>query len=228
VVEDPVTATHEISCDLSVKKPVIHLAGRSACSALDLMEFFHGKMQAFLPRCEGACREEFSDIVDKCGFVLSSFKEDKHKDLAQYLDWPAKFVICENRALKKKIAWDHHDIRMTDFQYHYLNPKRDLFSSYKKIMGMQDIVSEQEIAEALSVPPLTRAFIRGTFLKYLSKGVTEMDWTMVAIRGKAIGDNRKIFSETVYRLPDPAYPSTAEEAVLEESRIKSFAAALGQ
>jgi len=226
IVENPVDALHKISCDLETFNETVSLAGRGKCSALDLQQFFLKKAKAFLERVDSAHKAEYADIVDKWEFVLDQFENGKHRKLAGYLDWVAKSIIAEHRAKRDKVAWSHENIKLLDVQYHYLNPERDMFSHYSPTLKMHEIVTPEDIRAAMTSAPLSRAFLRGAFLRHFRGNVMEVDWTKVCVRGAFLGGNEKIFSNTVYEMLDPLYPSTQRDAAAEEERVKALAHAL--
>lgn len=225
VFEDVVGAVHKISCDLSGRKKIIKLAGGKSVSAVDLQRFFCNKAAEFVNQFEPGQKEEMKDIVEKWDFILRMFEEKKNQDLRPYLDWVQKYMILDKEMrIKKSYAWGHKRMRAADLQYHYLDKEKGLYFLYKNDprFKMEELVSEKEIQDAITNPPLSRAVLRSMLLKRANGMLARADWDSISIFFKKNKNERGIMIENGLQMGDPTYPCTEEEKKQAEIMVEEL------
>ena len=79
-------------------------------------------------------------------------------ELADQLDWVAKFRLLEGYRERHGLAWSDAKLRAMDIQYTDMRPDKGL--AWR--VGLEQLVSDAEAIAAISEPPAdTRAYFRG-------------------------------------------------------------------
>lgn len=120
------------------------------------------------------------DIMEKWEFVLSSLDED-YMSLDRHLDWVIKKSIIDKFINYSGKNLYSEGVMKINLNYHLLRRDGIFYSLYKK-MGLEEIVSEDEIKNAIYNPPKdTRAFGRTNLIKELKKKSHKInfDWSEI-------------------------------------------------
>jgi proteasome accessory factor A len=171
---DPVRAMHHVSADLSLTRPLRRADG-STITALEIQwEIFAAARRYSKERgLEVIGEEPVGDMVlDRWEAVLHGLETDPGS-LVHQLDWVAKHNLIEAYRDRHGCDWDDHRLAALDLQYHDLRPERSLFAR----LSMERLVSDEEIAEAITEPPRkTRAWFRGRCLARWPDAVVTANW----------------------------------------------------
>jgi len=106
--------------------------------------------------------------------------------LAGEIDWVIKKAMIESFMQKKGLDWESSQVQMLDLQYHDLRPDKGLYYVLERQGRVERIVTDEEIAAAVSEPPEdTRAYFRGQCLKRYPGEVFGVNWDSISF---GIGD----------------------------------------
>ena len=113
-----------------------------------------------------------NDILDRWEAVLTGLESDP-MSLATQLDWVAKMRLYEGFAERHDLEWDDPKLAALDLQYHDLRPSKSL----ARRVGLERITTDDEVDEAVSVPPpTTRAYFRGRCLDKFGDAIVAANW----------------------------------------------------
>jgi proteasome accessory factor A len=172
-LESPVQAMRQVSSDLTLRKPLRLLDGTTV-TALDMQwELFERAVKYAAERgtsCVGGPVAE--QVLTRWEAVLTQLEDDPMQ-LADQLDWVAKYRLIEGYRERNSLGWGDPRLQAIDLQYHDLRPERCLFRK----LGVETLVTEAEIEHATTNPPLdTRAYFRGECLKRWSDQIVAANW----------------------------------------------------
>ncbi len=169
----PVLAMREVSHDLTLRRPLDLADGRKV-TALDIQwELFDRAKKYELEHGLASVGEEVgADVMTRWGAVLAALESD-FMSLADQLDWVAKYRLFDAYRERNGLAWNDARLRAMDLQYHDLRPEKSLFAR----VGMQRLVSDAEVEDAMTEPPeTTRAFFRGKCLQKWGADIVAANW----------------------------------------------------
>src|SRR5262245_15844570 len=147
----PVFAMREVSHDLSLRQPLDLADGRKV-SALDIQWELYDRAKKYeLEHGLSSVGEAVgADLMARWGAVLAALESDV-LSLADQLDWVAKYRLFDAYRERNGLAWNDARLRAMDLQYHDLRPEKSLFAR----VGMQRLVDDAEVEEAMTEPPDT-------------------------------------------------------------------------
>ena len=133
-------------------------------------------------------------------------------------------ILDKEMRIKKSYAWGHKRMRAADLQYHYLDKEKGLYFLYKNDprFKMEELVSEKEIQDAITNPPLSRAVLRSMLLKRANGMLARADWDSISIFFKKNKNERGIMIENGLQMGDPTYPCTEEEKKQAEIMVEEL------
>ena len=169
----PVWAMRKVSYDLGLRAP-LELADATTVTALDVQWELLDRARKYADSVGLACVGEAvgADVLRRWEAVLTALEVDP-MSLADQLDWVAKYRLVEGYRERHGLAWDDARLAALDLQYHDLRPERSLFAR----LPMERLVSEADIAEAVTEPPRrTRAWFRGRCLSEWPSAVVTANW----------------------------------------------------
>ncbi|HLG68414.1 MAG TPA: depupylase/deamidase Dop [Acidimicrobiales bacterium] len=171
---DPVRALHQVSADLTLRRP-IELADGSTATALEVQWELLGAARRYAKdrglQVVGA-EPVTSMVLDRWEQVLQGLETDPGA-LATQLDWVAKRNIMEAYRDRHGCAWDDGRLAALDLQYHDLRPERSMFVR----LGMERLVDHEAVEGAVTTPPRsTRAWFRGNCLARWPGAVVTANW----------------------------------------------------
>jgi len=176
VFDQPVAALRTISRDLSLRK-LVPLATGEQVTALDIQWEFYERARKFsdsggLEHVGEACGQL---ILDRWEGVLTGL-ETAPESQAAVVDWVAKYRLVEAYRQRDKLSWENLRLKAFDLQYHDLRLNKGI--AYRA--GLEKIVSDEAVAEAVSNPPQdTRAYFRGRCLEKFSQHILAANWDSV-------------------------------------------------
>ena len=171
---EPVRNLREISYDIDLENVYLMKDGRRL-SALDLqwiyLENASRYIAAFGAENLGGI-DLANDLISRWEFILGTLKTNP-EDLSNEIDWIAKRRLYEGFKERHQLDWNDPKLAALDLQYHDLRPNKCL----ARRMGLKTLVSESEVTNAISNPPLTtRAYFRGRCLQEYPEQVVAANW----------------------------------------------------
>lgn len=183
-LEDPVKAIRDISRDPQLKKRVRLEDGREL-TALEIQMIYWERAQAYVAAMGSAADETTKELVDYWGYVLETLATNPSA-LSRELDWVVKRNLMESFVERKHCGWDDPRVALMDLQYHDVKRNRGLYYLLERQNLIERLATEDDIQEAMSVPPqTTRAKVRGDFIKFAkdkNRSYT-VDWTYLKLNG---------------------------------------------
>jgi proteasome accessory factor A len=116
--------------------------------------------------------ELVNDLLSRWEYILGTLKTNPEA-LSNEIDWIAKRRLYEGFRERHQLRWNDPKLAALDLQYHDLRPDKCL----ARRMGLTTLVSESEVTNAISNPPLTtRAYFRGRCLQEFPDQVVAANW----------------------------------------------------
>lgn len=175
--EDPVTALHQVSHDLTLSKP-LHLHGGTTMTALEIQYDLLEQAEKYTARrgFDNVGGEEVGKrILSTWGEVLAGL-ESNPNSVSSMVDWVAKRRILEGFRERHNCEWDDPRLRALDLQYHDMRPTKCLAAK----AGLDRLVSETDAEHAMTHPPEdTRAYFRGRCLEKFAENVVAANWDSI-------------------------------------------------
>ena len=172
-LESPVQAMRQVSYDLTLRKPLRLLDG-STVTALDMQwELYERASKYASERGTSAVGGPVAgQVLERWEAVLTQLEDDP-MELADQLDWVAKYRLVEGYRERNGLDWGDPRLTAIDLQYHDLRPEKSIFRK----LGMQTLVTQAEIEFATVNPPRdTRAYFRGECLRRWSDQIVAANW----------------------------------------------------
>ena len=169
----PVMALRQVSHDLTLTTP-LELSDGTSVTALEVQWELLDRSRKYVDAygTENTGGEGSLDVLDRWEAVLGQLEVDP-MELADQLDWVAKYRLIDGYRERHDVDWDDPRLRAMDIQYHDLRPERSLAGR----VGLETIVSDAEATVAMSEPPSdTRAYFRGRCLQYFADDVVAANW----------------------------------------------------
>lgn len=173
VLESPVQAMRQVSYDLTLRKPLRLLDGTTV-TALDMQWELYERARKYASErgTESVGGPVAEQVLTRWEAVLGQLEDDPMQ-LADQLDWVAKYRLIEGYRERNGLDWADTKLRALDLQYHDLRPDKCLF----RRLGVERLVTDAEIDHATTNPPReTRAYFRGECLRRWSDQVVAANW----------------------------------------------------
>jgi proteasome accessory factor A len=176
VLARPVAAMHEVSTDLTLRRP-LQLADGTTATALDLQWRLYGTARDHAERhgLEAVGEDVGEEVLTRWEAVLSGLESDPSA-LAAQLDWVAKYRLLDAYRDRHGLEWSDPRLRAMDLQYHDLRPA----SCLARRLGLERLTTDEEVAAAVSSPPSgTRAYFRGRCLERFADDIVAANWDSI-------------------------------------------------
>jgi proteasome accessory factor A len=96
------------------------------------------------------------------------------------VDWAAKKFLLDAFREEEQLAWTDPWLQSLDLQYHDVDPENGLYYDLVRLGSMRQIVSDDEIQQAVFAPPdTTRAFFRGRSVARFHERIKSVQWDEV-------------------------------------------------
>ena len=181
LLADPVAAFHQVSADLTFRKPLLLSDGRTI-TALGIAERYLENVRLWFSR-EGM-DSEVRDLLERWSGVLrrlGNYQRDP-AGLDRELDWAIKRRMIERYRESRGLPEGDSRLRMLDLQYHDIRSASGLFRLLEERGEVERLLDPMEIEDALLHPPTdTRAFFRGTLLRRFPAEVVAAAWSSVVV-----------------------------------------------
>jgi Pup amidohydrolase len=169
----PVQAFHEVSHDLSCRRP-LRMDDGSTMTALDVQG-------VYLEACKRHLKDRDLDpvtaeVVHRWEAVLTTAASDP-RALSGQVDWATKLELLEHYRERHDLDWDHDRLKMVDLQYHDVRQDKGLYNRLVSRGRVERLVSEAEIRAAVDSPPTdTRAWFRGECIRRFRPDIVAAGW----------------------------------------------------
>jgi proteasome accessory factor A len=175
--EDPVSAMHQVSHDLTLRKP-LQLHGGTTMTALEIQYDLLEQAEKYTAKrgFDNVGGEVVGkQILSTWGEVLAGLESDPDS-VASMVDWVAKRRILEGFRERHGCRWDDNRLRALDLQYHDMRPTKCLAAK----AGLTKLVAESDAERAMTHPPEdTRAYFRGRCLQKFAEHVVAANWDSI-------------------------------------------------
>jgi proteasome accessory factor A len=123
--------------------------------------------------------EQTLDVLARWESVLGRLETDPML-CARELDWVAKLKLLNRYRDRDGLAWSDAKLHLIDLQYADIRAGRGLYNKLVGMGQMDRLLTDEEIAEAVHVPPSdTRAYFRGRCLEQYSERIAAASWDSV-------------------------------------------------
>ncbi len=175
-LENPIAAIRQISHDLTGQARV-RIRGGGEMTAVQIQRGLLERVQRFVA-AQGAHHERVEQILELWDRTLTAVETEDHSLIDTEIDWAIKKRLVDEVAAQRGLSLGHHRLLQLDMAYHDVHPERGLFHLLRRRGRAQEILTEQQVQDALTVPPPTRAAVRGEFLSTarVFGAETTVDW----------------------------------------------------
>ncbi len=175
---DPVRAVHEVSHDLTLRRPV-ELADGREMTAIEVQRVYLDAVREALGAFGQAPDEQTADVVARWDSLLTRLADDP-ASCAREVEWLAKLRLLEGMRRRDRLEWDHPRLAAVDLQWSDVRPERGLYHRLLAAGAVETLVSDEAVAAAVQRPPDdTRAFFRGEAIKRYPGEVSAASWDSV-------------------------------------------------
>src|SRR5690625_4340117 len=177
---EPVQALKDISHDPSLQTQVL-VNGRGWMTPIEIQRVYQQAAQEYLHRY-GIDDKQTVDVVNAWAEVLDLLEHDPAK-LADRLDWIAKYQLLNGMRQRHELDWSNAKLAMLDLQWADLREDKGLYYTLLSRGAMRTVVSDEQIQQAMSMPPTTtRAWTRGRLIDRFGAHLAGVSWESVLIR----------------------------------------------
>ncbi|HCH81427.1 MAG TPA: Pup--protein ligase [Acidimicrobiaceae bacterium] len=169
----PVASMRHVSHDLTLREG-LPLADGSTITALEVQWELLDLAKEYVDRhgTDSTGGEATHEVLRRWEQVLAGLERDP-MELADQLDWVAKFRLLEGYRERHGLAWSDAKLRAMDIQYSDMRPHKGL--AWR--VGLEQLVSDAEAIAAISEPPAdTRAYFRGRCIDTFPEQVVAANW----------------------------------------------------
>ncbi len=175
-LEQPVSALHSVSWDISCRQTVRLRDGRRV-RPLELQWEYLDHAKKYVKDSEPDAGN--AEILQWWETVLSGIEDDPHT-LHRELDWVAKHRLLQAYRDRDGLEWRDSKLAMVDLQYHDVRRSRGLYYRLVEAGKVERLVSEADVERAVSDPPEdTRAYFRGRCIEKYPHSIAAASWDSV-------------------------------------------------
>lgn len=182
-LDNPIAAIREISHDITGRTPVTLVDGRRL-TALELQGEYLSLATSWLAGSDEGADPEHAWTVELWARALAAIESGDLTPVETELDWIIKYRLLTRYLDGHELTWDSPRIAQLDLAFHDINPTRGIFPILERRGLAQTVVTAQEIADAVDLPPQgTRARLRGDFVRRAverGRDVT-VDWSHLKV-----------------------------------------------
>ncbi len=197
--ENPIRAIREISHDITGRRPV-RLAGGGEICALDAQLDYLERAQEYVgKRGTDPVTERVLDLWRR---TLQCVQADDLSGVDTEIDWVIKKKLIDAYAARHDLDLTHPRIAQLDLTYHDVRAGRGLHSLLVAKGRAAQVVTEDRIIEATTVPPQsTRARLRGEFVAAAQDAGRDytVDWVHLKLNDQA---QRTVLLKDPFRASD--------------------------
>jgi Pup amidohydrolase len=174
---DPLAALLAISRD-ATRKWELSLIGPKPSTALEVQRFY---LQAVKDLCD-LSKPERRALVEDWETVLNDLEADFMR-CHDRLDWVAKLSLVQQFQEAQSLTDDDPWIQSVDLEYHRLDFAEGLYYGLEQTGAMRGVPDEAAVRNAVSNPPLTRAYVRGKCIQKFATSVISAQWDHITLQG---------------------------------------------
>jgi len=175
---DPVRALHQVSADLTLRRP-LSLTDGSTATALEMQWELFGAARKYAEEHglaalgdDGGAGGVGSVVMGHWETILEGLESDP-TTLADTLDWVAKQQVLLAYQDRHSCQWNDPRLAALALQYHDLRPGKSIFQR----LGLRTLLDPADVAQAVTEPPKgTRAWFRGKCLARWPEAVITANW----------------------------------------------------
>ena len=188
---EPVEALQAISHDPTLQTTVL-VNGRGWLTAIEIQRIYQQAAQDYLDRY-GIDDDQSRDVVNAWAEVLDLLEHDPMQ-LADRLDWVAKYQLLNGMRQRHGLAWDDAKLAMLDLQWADLRQRKGLYYTLVARGAMRTIVTDEQIRQAMALPPTTtRAWTRGRLIDRFGAHLAGVSWESVLVRPFRTGPIQRFY-----------------------------------
>ncbi|MCY3579708.1 MAG: proteasome accessory factor PafA2 [Acidimicrobiia bacterium] len=186
---DPVSATWQLSHDISLELPLA-LADGSAATALELQIRYFEWLSEY---AESTFPDPvWSDVISEWGAILHDLEQDVMLT-ADRIDWTAKLRMLSAFRRRDDLEWHDPKLALAALQYHDTDPRKGLAYRLEERGNLRRMFDDQELQLATTEPPPdTRAYFRGRCVKKYPDSLVAANWDSLVF---------DVGAETLKRVP---------------------------
>jgi proteasome accessory factor A len=178
-VDNPVAALRAVSHDPTLRHVLTLRDGRRLTAVQLQMEYLDQARKFVEDRFGADADDETREVLSRWESVLTRL-EFEPMALSRELDWVAKLELLEGYRQREGLSWDAPKLALVDLQFSDVRPERGLYNRLVAAGRMERLVSDAEIAAAVTDPPEdTRAYFRGQCLSRYPDAVAAASWDSV-------------------------------------------------
>ena len=165
-----------VSHDLTLRE-ALPLADGSTITALEVQwELFDLARRYVDDRgTDNVGGETAHEVLRRWELVLAGLERDP-MELADQLDWVAKYRLLDAYRERNDLAWSDARLRAMDMQYPTCGPDKGL--AWR--VGLEQFVNDADAAAAIDAPPAeTRAYFRGRCVAAFPDDVVAANWDSI-------------------------------------------------
>ncbi|TLP98872.1 Pup--protein ligase [Nesterenkonia salmonea] len=185
-LENPIAAIRQISHDITGGARVRTRAG-DEFTAVQIQRGILQRVSRFVSE-RGAHHEHVDRVLQLWERALEAVESGDHSLIDQDIDWAIKKRLVQDVATQKGLDLSHPRLEQIDMAYHDVNPHRGLFHLLARRGRATSILTEEQISQAMTTPPPTRAAVRGEFLSTARAYGAEctVDWVHHKLTGRPL------------------------------------------
>ncbi|MDV2975996.1 depupylase/deamidase Dop [Glutamicibacter nicotianae] len=209
---EPVLALQQISHDPTLKAKV-GLRGGVQLTAIEIQRHYLHAAESYCA-ARGIADPDTTEILTRWAQMLDLLERDP-MDAADQIDWIAKYQLVNGFAQRHGVELSDPRVAMLDLQWADLRTNKGLYYRLAERGAIQTLFSQQEINQAVSVPPEnTRAYLRGMTLQRYAPYVVAANWDALSF---AVPGARKI---SRFHMPEPLAGTRAQVGELFEAELE--------
>ncbi len=178
-MQRPVAEMHAVSHDVGLTHQMAMADGRRRTAIQVQWEI--------LERAEAFCaRSDHAEPDDETGRVLAAWRhtldalERDPLELADQLDWVAKFVLMDGFVRRDGLSWDSPRLQLIDLQYADIRPDKGLAARLEERGRLRRMFTDREVEHAVDhAPQDTRAYFRGECMRRYPEAIAAASWDSV-------------------------------------------------
>ncbi|HCO02077.1 MAG TPA: proteasome accessory factor PafA2 [Actinobacteria bacterium] len=175
-VDNPVSALHEVSWDLSCRGTIRLRDGRRL-RPLELQWEYLDNVKKFVKESDDTA--ENAELLQTWEAVLTGLEDDP-MSLHRELDWVAKFRLISAYRERDGLDWRDPKLALLDLQYHDVRRPKGLYYRLLDTGKMDRLVPEEEVERAIDAPPEdTRAYFRGSCITRYPGAIAAASWDSI-------------------------------------------------
>jgi proteasome accessory factor A len=178
-VDQPVKSLRAVSHDPTLRHLLRLQDGRTLTAVQLQMEYLDLARKYVEDRLGSDADEQTLDVLARWESVLGRLETDP-MSCARELDWVAKLKLLDRYRDRDGLDWSDAKLHLVDLQYADIRPGRGLYNKLVAMGQMDRLLTDEEIAEAVHVPPTdTRAYFRGRCLEQYAERIAAASWDSV-------------------------------------------------